>query len=334
MRSCYLGFTAALFSTFVLCENPSYADKLNKPTLYPAGTDIFDPTAGLRDGLMANLHPTNGSMDQWGPGWIPKACTAPSSHKDPLKLADTEVWNLHYDDCPTPWIVCYNKNSGYELSTVFDLFGRLPVKSRAYVRTLMILPQETGQAKGYAYTRNQDIVIYGNDIDNFMVYIHETGHALDIGGAYSDDGSWLSSSDDWLKSYDQDKLVVDGYALNNQLENVAQNHIVDSYDVNVPGGFGMLNGGWRDIYHQYATLDQKQKKADNRLRPGGECSKRIPNDEVIPFPSTWTSRVMKEKKRAVGEKPNVDIAPGLERIAPVEFDTRELCGRYQASHKH
>ncbi|KAL8683496.1 MAG: hypothetical protein Q9186_000536 [Xanthomendoza sp. 1 TL-2023] len=237
-----------------------------------------------------------------------------------------------YTQCPTPWIVCYNNKSGYPLSTVFDLFGRLPVKSRAYVRTIMILPQETGQAKGYAYTANQDIVIYGDEIDNFMIYIHETGHALDLGGAYSDDGSWLSSSDDWLNSYNQDKAVVDGYALTNQFENVAQNHIIDSYDANVPGGFGMLNNGWRKIYHQYATLDRKQKKAGDRLVPGGQCSKRIPNDDIIPFPSSWTSRVM--NKRAVGEKPNVDIAPGLERIAPVEFDTREICGRYKASHKH
>ncbi|KAI4250417.1 MAG: hypothetical protein L6R40_000015 [Gallowayella cf. fulva] len=335
MRSSYLGLAIALFSTLSLCDNPSPEAKLTKPTLYPAGTDIFEPTTGLKDGLMANLHPMSGSKDRWGPGWIPKACAAPNSHKDPIRLEDTEVWNFHYDDCPQPWTVCYNKKSGYHIETVFDLFGRIPVKSRAYVRTLMILPRETGQATGYAYTSNQDIVIYGNDIDNLMIYLHEVGHALDLGGAYSDHGSWLSTSDDWLKNYNLDAKVVDGYAQTNQFENVAQNHIVDSYDVNVPGGFGMLNGGWQQIYHQYATLDRKQKKAGNRLvpGPGDVCGKRVPNDETIPFPSKWTSRMMR-RRAVVGEKPNVDLASGLERIPPVEFDTRQFCARYQAAHKH
>lgn len=196
----------------------------------------------------------------------------------------------------------------------------------------MILPQEAGEATGYAYTQNQDIVIYGNDIENLMVYIHESGHALDLGGAYSSDGSYLSSSDDWLKYYNQDSEVVDGYAKTNQLENVAQNHIISSYNLNVPGGFGALKAGWQKISHQYTLLDQKQSKAGDRLIPGGVCGKRVKNDEIIPFPSTWTSRIM--KKSPTSEKPNVDLAPGLDTIPSRNFDTREFCSRYQAAHKH
>ncbi|KAL8637442.1 MAG: hypothetical protein Q9228_005284, partial [Teloschistes exilis] len=210
---------------------------------------------------------------------------------------------------------------GYRRETVHDLFGRLPVKTRAYVRTLMILPQETGEASGYAYTMNQDIVIYGKDIANLMVYIHESGHALDLGGAYTNDGSYLSSSDDWLKYYNQDSKVVDGYAKTNQLENVAQNHIVSSYNLNVPGGFGAFKSGWEQISHQYTLLDQRQhtKTAGDKLRPGYACGKRVKNDEIIRFPSTWTSRIM--KKSAEGEKPNVELMSGLEVIPSVEFDT-------------
>lgn len=224
--------------------------------------------------------------------------------------------------------------SGYGIETVFDLFGRLPVKTRNFVRTLLILPQETGEAPGYAYTQNQDVVIYGKYIANLMVYIHESGHALDLGGAYSNDGSFLSSSDDWLKYYNIDSEVVDGYAQSNQIENVAQNHILSSYNLNVPGGFGDFKSGWEKISHQYTLLDQRQhsKTAGDKLKPGGFCGKRITNDEIIPFPSTWTSRIM--KKSSLGEKPNVDLDPGLEVIPSVEFDTRELCGLYPAAHKH
>ncbi|KAL8767729.1 MAG: hypothetical protein Q9194_005899, partial [Teloschistes cf. exilis] len=206
----------------------------------------------------------------------------------------------------------FGLQSGYRRETVHDLFGRLPVKTRAYVRTLMILPQETGEASGYAYTMNQDIVIYGKDIANLMVYIHESGHALDLGGAYTNDGSYLSSSDDWLKYYNQDSKVVDGYAKTNQLENVAQNHIVSSYNLNVPGGFGAFKSGWEQISHQYTLLDQRQhtKTAGDKLRPGYACGKRVKNDEIIRFPSTWTSRIM--KKSAEGEKPNVELMSGLE----------------------
>lgn len=98
MRSFYLGIAVALFSTLSTCENALYQDKLNKPTLYPDGINIFDPEAGLEKGLKEHLPSMGGSRDLWKTAYIPKTCTKPNSHKYPLQLKNIQVWNFHYDD--------------------------------------------------------------------------------------------------------------------------------------------------------------------------------------------------------------------------------------------
>ncbi|KAL8991624.1 MAG: hypothetical protein Q9169_007808, partial [Polycauliona sp. 2 TL-2023] len=64
----------------------------------------------------------------------------------------------------------------------------------------------------------------------------------------------------WTNEYNQDSAVPDPYAQTNQVENVAQNTAVTTYERNVPGGFFGLNPNANRIFHQYATVDTQQRE--------------------------------------------------------------------------
>ncbi|KAI4194460.1 MAG: hypothetical protein LQ350_007759 [Teloschistes chrysophthalmus] len=149
------------------------------------------------------------------------------------------------------------------------------------------------------------------------VFIHESGHSLDLLGAYADKP--LSASQNWLDNYNQDSAVPDPYAQTNQVENVAQNTVVDSYNLNVPGGFGGLEPGWQKMFHQYATVQTEQRNAGNLLVPGGTCTSRLVN----------SAPVMQAGKRRrgtfLGSKPNIAL-PSDENVIPAkEFSTPSTC---------
>lgn len=155
---------------------------------------------------------------------------------------------------------------------------------------------------------------------DMTVFLHESGHSLDLLGAYPDKP--LSSSANWINNYNQDSNVPDPYAQTNQVENVAQNTVVDSYNLNVPGGFAGIEPNWGKIFHQYATVQTAQRNAGNLLVPGGTCTKRLTNSAPV---SQTSSKRSLEGRFALGAKPNVALASHLEVIPPKEFNTEKDC---------
>lgn len=71
------------------------------------------------------------------------------------------------------------------------LFGRVPIQMRQYVRNVIDVPGDNG----HAFEIDQAITFVRPVDDMIATVIHETGHALDFGGAYSQVP--LSSSDYW-----------------------------------------------------------------------------------------------------------------------------------------
>lgn len=65
---------------------------------------------------------------------------------------------------------------------LIDRFGKLPVLTRQWVRHIIALPDPAG---GHAYNWNGNIAMF-NIIDNMDVFVHESGHSLDLLGAYAD----------------------------------------------------------------------------------------------------------------------------------------------------
>ena len=224
---------------------------------------------------------------------------------------------------------------------MIDLFGKVPVHMRQWVRHMIALPDPNG---GHAYNSNGNIAMFNIIDGDVTVFIHETGHSLDLLGAYTDKP--LSSSNYWLTQYADDSNVPDPYAQSNQVENVAQNTVVATFNENVPGGFDTVEKNGGAIFHQYATLQTEADAADpgNILKPGGKCTRRLENStpvqqggptEVgvgaavsavaglvsgVPPPS---SRIMRRGQAA--PMPDVSLADHIKVIPAVKFDTKAQC---------
>lgn len=169
---------------------------------------------------------------------------------------------------------------------------------------------------GHAYNDGGDIAMFGDTINNINVYIHESGHSLDLIGAYKDKP--LSSSQKWLSEYAQDADVPDPYSQTNQVENVAQNTVVTTYERNVPGGFFGLNPDANKIFHQYATVDTEQREAGTLLVKGGSCTGRLANSDPVPVSGATV-------KIAAAAKPDVGLPAGITVVAGKDFNTKESC---------
>ncbi|KAH8692279.1 putative conidiation-specific protein [Talaromyces proteolyticus] len=279
------------------------AQTLDKPALTP---DLDY----LEQGAIDNLAPTQSTNDQWGSGWIPSDCKdiANNEGKNP---DDFEIYNVHYDDCDDAWVFCRHKDTPTDLITTIDIFGRLPVAMRSWVRHVLTIPGDN-----YAYNSNGNIAFFGTTSGIMDVAIHETGHSLDLLGAYGDQ---LSSSQDWLDNYNQDSNVPDNYAQTNQIENVEQNTVVSVYDKVVPGGFGSAQPNWNNIFHQYATL---QGKAGDQIIPGGSCDRHLVNSETVSTSDSAAAAMVD----AV-DKPVTSFKGNYTKILKThaKFNTKESC---------
>ncbi|KAL8804871.1 MAG: hypothetical protein Q9200_005647 [Gallowayella weberi] len=276
------------------------SQKLTKPPLQPN-------LDNLKQGLVNNLKLTQSTEERVKAGWMPKACKD-IANEEGKKPADFQVWKVKYND-----------DSPESFDALVKTFGRLPVHTRDYVRHVVSVPS----AKDYAYNSDANVVFFGNTLNNLNVHLHESAHSLDIQKAYSD--KQLSTSAKWLGAYRQDSAVPDPYSQTNQVENVAQNTVVASFQKNVPGGFSKLNPNANKIKNQYSTVIAEQKAGGDLLIPGGKCRKRLPNSESVPVGGTGQT-LAAATIESIGDKPDMSIQDTtLEVLPDVPFDTREAC---------
>ena len=161
------------------------------------------------------------------------------------------------------------------VDTLTDLFGRLPVHMRQWVRHVILLPAPAT----WAYNQGGNIAIFHTVEGDLELFLHETGHSLDLLGAYPEKP--LSSSNYWLTQYDLDSNTCDPYSQTNQVENVAQNTVVGTFNENVPKGYCGVEKKCKNNFHQYATLQTEADLAapGKILVPGGVCTHRLDNSQ-------------------------------------------------------
>ena len=277
----------------------------------------------LHAGLVAHLPPQAGTYSKWDPGWIPADCKAIIESKQ-LSATDVQVYSVHYNDCNTPWIMCRHKASLNPLLELIDHFSRVPVRSRQWVRHVIDLPDHSSH-QNYAFNANGNIALINKADATLAVLIHETAHSLDLQFAFQDKP--LSGSKTWNSSFAKDSKVPDGYAQTRMIEDVAQNTVVATYNLNVPGGFANVQPGWKAIYNQYSTVQTEASGAGNLLVPGGTCWQRMANsppvqtsDKRNPFHGRGVVR-----PRANEMVPDVSLPEEIDEIEPVEFNTEKLC---------
>ncbi|KAL8760572.1 MAG: hypothetical protein Q9184_003243 [Pyrenodesmia sp. 2 TL-2023] len=283
------------------------SQRLTKP---PLQQDLENLQAGFAN----NLRIVASTRTAFQAGYIPADCKN-IAQREGFNPADIQTWNVKYADCSAVWVFCYHRSSNGLLSAFVDTFGRLPVHTRQFQRHIVSLPASSG----YAYNDGGNLVFFGNVLSNINVHIHEAAHSLDLLGAFYPDKP-LYSSTKWINEYNLDSAVPDPYAQTNQIENVAQNTVVTTYERNVPGGFFGLNPNANRIFHQFATVDTEQREANpaNLLIVGGTCTGRLANSNPVLISST--ARV-----QAVEAAPSVALPPGLATIKGVAFNTNETC---------
>lgn len=235
--------------------------RLDKPLISP-------PIPALDDGLFKNLKPTQSTNDQWEWGWIPDRCRDEANAHN-LSPYDIEVFNVHYTDCSDAWVMCRHHKAEVSQAQMIDVFGRLPVHMRSWVRLSIALP---GARSAYTYSDLGDNVYFG-DIQSYpTLWVHEIGHTMDHNVVTK--GQDFSASQKWTDNYNMDSAISDGYAQTNQAENFAQETVISLFDKVVPGGLGSVEPNWKAIFHQYATA---QDALGDNILPGGKCRNRFAN---------------------------------------------------------
>ncbi|KAL7940949.1 hypothetical protein V8C42DRAFT_200998 [Trichoderma barbatum] len=274
---------------------------LDKPVIQPnfPGNGL----ASLGQGLMSHLAPTHSTWDDWGAGWIPQDCKSMAQGAK-VNPNDVTPFNIHYDDCGQTWTFCRHKDSPLSEIDILDIFGRLPVRMRSFVRHMLFI----GGNKSAGSSGDNVLMVGAVDV---TVFIHEIGHSLDSHAFDPSFGVPFSTGNVWTSNYNQDSAVPDPYAQTSQQENFAQHVVISVFDKVVPGGIGTIQSNWGAIFHQYATLEGF---IGDTIIPGGTCKNRL--TDSIPVTKSNSAKL----RRGLGPKPKVSLDPKIKEIKPIPME--------------
>ena len=90
--------------------------QLNKPVLQPP----LDLDGSMESQLRSTLPKHSFQISQWTSGYLPEACkTEAQSQK--FKPADLVVFNVTYNDCVVPFVVCRHKSAPVTLNDLLTV---------------------------------------------------------------------------------------------------------------------------------------------------------------------------------------------------------------------
>ncbi|RYP73352.1 hypothetical protein DL770_007802 [Monosporascus sp. CRB-9-2] len=260
------------------------------------------------EGLLPHMPAQGAAVHFWEPGWIYESCKHEAEIRG-LNPNDIEVFNVHYGDCGEPWIMCRHRAvTSPTRDEMIDIFGRLPVNTRQYIRHVNVFPDLGNGAAGLFYNYN---IMFGNGYMDLYVLIHESAHALDY-GARPDVGSPFSETSAWQNAYFSDSASPTPYGQTSWVEGYAEIGPLGFYDKHVPGGLGNIQPNKHQIQNQLNTFTGYLNWV---LDFGGTCGSRLPNTEPVPMSNSF--RVNMVNKPDVSFKSNVTVMdlPETPRIA-------------------
>ncbi|KAF8428524.1 hypothetical protein EV426DRAFT_543398 [Tirmania nivea] len=276
---------------------------IDKPLISP-------PMPSLDQGLLNNLKPTHSTHSQWKWGWIPQDCKT-MVQDEGFNPYDVEVFNIHYTDCPDVWIFCRHNKAPVSQIDMINIFGRMPVRMRQYVRHMLAVPGVIS-----AGSSGDNIVLKGTGPNLMTVFVHETAHSMDS-HAIPATTAPFHDSPPWIEAVNQDSAISDSYAQTNQGENFAQETVIALFDKVVPGGIRSVQPNWRAIFHQYATA---QGWLGDQILPGGTCQKRLANSAPISMGHA-TGHGARLRSR---DAPDVSLSDKVEVIQPIPMTKVEM----------
>lgn len=170
--------------------------------------------------------------------------------------------------CSVSWTFCRHHNASLSQIDMIDLFGRLPVHERQWVRHVIAVP-----GGGSAYMSSADVVFQG-PVGTPSVFQHEVGHAVD----FYKNSVRSSGTSTFLNAINADTCVPDAYSNSNEIEDYTQVGVLAMYEIVNPGGLDPIGANWRCLLNQKIALDGFQR---SDMIPGGTCARRWANDVVV-----------------------------------------------------
>ncbi|EJD53722.1 hypothetical protein AURDEDRAFT_110488 [Auricularia subglabra TFB-10046 SS5] len=251
------------FAAVLLASNAAVNAALNKPVLFNDGLSPH-----VDSSFWANLQPTQSTWSVWAAGSLPQSCrdNARSNNVNP---ADFEVFSVQYTDCGNPWAFCRHRSAPLSQIDMIDLFGRLPVHERQWVRHVIAVP-----GGGSAYMSNADVVFQG-PVGTPSVFQHEVGHAVD----FYKNSARSSGTSTFLNAISADTCVPDAYSNSNEVEDYTQVGVLALYDIVNPGGLNGIGANWQCLARQKSALDGFQR---SDMIPGGSCVRRWADSATVP----------------------------------------------------
>ncbi|EJD43987.1 hypothetical protein AURDEDRAFT_114493 [Auricularia subglabra TFB-10046 SS5] len=276
-------------AVLALAFTPKAYAALGKPVLF---TDGLSPHVDAS--FWANLAPTQSTWDQWAWGYLPQTCFD-NANGNGVSPYDMEIFNVHYTDCSVAWVFCRHHSASLSQIDMIDLFGRLPVHERQWIRHVIAVP-----GGGSAYESNADVTFQG-PVGVPSVFQHEVGHAVD---GYKNSVQ-SSSTSTFLNAINADSCVPDDYSNTNNVEDYTQVGVLSMYEIVNPGGLDPIGANWRCLVNQKNALDGFQR---SDMIPGGTCARRWADDTIVKM-GPAVPRSVVEKRGPVGPIPQPDGLP-------------------------
>ncbi|KAK4213785.1 hypothetical protein QBC37DRAFT_463076 [Rhypophila decipiens] len=106
----------------------------------------LDPGLGHNGAKLLPLLPmTDFKIQTWESGYIPVSCKN-KTEKANLSASDPVVFSVFINDCENPWIFCRHRESPSSQRDMAEVFSRMPVRMRNYVRHALSVPSKNSWA--------------------------------------------------------------------------------------------------------------------------------------------------------------------------------------------
>ncbi|EKJ68905.1 hypothetical protein FPSE_10931 [Fusarium pseudograminearum CS3096] len=246
--------------------------KLDKPVLCP-GVDF----AHIDDDLFEALPQTPHTVTKWPWGKLPKQCKklAAQENLDPYNMT---VYNVLYEDCPQPWVICHHHLSQNRIESIADNFGRVPIGLRNFIRIQFAAPPLNGTLMGACTTFPRgDVAIYGNTTKRLQDWVHEAIHGADYYLGHKLYGKMFTDTALFTNEFNKDEFVSDDYAKLSLREAFAQMGVLTTIEKFLPGRMASFQPNWYLLSHQHAAVSTFLKDV---LTLDGTCD-RVEKDYEI-----------------------------------------------------
>ncbi|KAI1408250.1 hypothetical protein F5Y13DRAFT_194531 [Hypoxylon sp. FL1857] len=252
------------------------------PTSRPEIVPPVDFQGAIEKGLQEHLPSTPWHITQWNQSMLPLGCQR-VAHQYNTSVTQLEIFEVKYDDCSQPWVMCRHVDAKVDANTMAQTFGKIPLGMREYVKNLEVLKSEKLTA-AYAASYNDTIAVAD---DPFYLYAmaQEMMHSIDwhvkvLTNVNTVDGP-TSESSTWRDHHEKSDAVVSTFAKSTWQDNLAETGVLSLYDTVVPDGLPAIQPNWTQIFPQYSLLQAMYRGI---FTPGTKtnCTQRL-QDSIVPY---------------------------------------------------